>query len=239
MIPLENALDELSRIETFTALETFVIELRAAYQVANIVLHVMSSPVTKTRHPVVIATYEKNWVERYIEQDYFSIDPVVRVGAKSFLPLDWLDIDRSNERMRRLFKEAESYGVGTQGVTLSINGPGRGKSLATLTSYEPQHTWSRRRTRLLSDFHILSHFLFDRSPALAGFGLQQRSKLSPREHQCLELPARGSVPKKIAYELDLSIKTVRLYLTTAKLKLSAPNINAAIALAVRDEIILV
>lgn len=240
MLILETALDALATVDSLAALEAYVLRLREVYGVANIVLHVMSSPLASTSHPIVVATYEKAWIERYFEQDYFQIDPVVQEGVKSFLPLDWLDIDRSSNRMLELFAEAASYGVGTQGVTVSIRGPRREASLVTLTSFESEVSWMQRRRSLLQDFHTLAYFMLDRSLSLAGLtSAVPRLNLSPREKQCLELLARGDAPKQIAYKLGLSIKTVRLYITSAKLKLRAPNTNAAIAVAVRDELVAV
>lgn len=238
MFLLEQALEDLAKVESMTALECYVDQLRSTYAVANMVLHVISSPRVGLSDPLIIATYEEHWKTRYFERDYFQIDPVVQEGAKSFLPLDWTDIDRSSPRMRALFAEAESYGVGTQGISVSIRGPRRETALVTLTSFETDESWLQRRASLLRDFHSLAHFLLDRSLVLAGLASRlPATKLSPREKQCLELLARGDAPKKIAHRLDLSIRTVRLYLSSAKLKLRAPNINAAIALAVHEELV--
>ncbi|MDQ4679648.1 autoinducer binding domain-containing protein, partial [Stenotrophomonas maltophilia group sp. RNC7] len=117
MFLLEQALEDLAKVDSLSAFESYVDHLRSAYCVANMVLHVISSPRIGLSDPLIIATYEDHWKARYYERDYFRIDPVVQEGTRSFLPLDWLDIDRSRPRMRALFAEAESNDVGTQGIS--------------------------------------------------------------------------------------------------------------------------
>jgi DNA-binding NarL/FixJ family response regulator len=51
--------------------------------------------------------------------------------------------------------------------------------------------------------------------------------------------ARGCAPKQIAFELELSISAVRLYIQSAKVKLGAGNTNHAIARVVQDEHLIV
>lgn len=47
-------------------------------------------PLTQPRI-VVFDTYPSAWRERYAAQDYLAIDPTVRHGLRSLLPLVWSD----------------------------------------------------------------------------------------------------------------------------------------------------
>jgi len=213
-------------------------ELRAIYGVANIAFHLVRPPQLTERKPALMVTYNQQWVDRYIEQDYFRIDPIVLTGVAGFLPLDWESVNRSNERMRRLFAEAESYGVGNCGLTVPIRGAGHDRSLVTMTTFETANDWERRRLALLRDLHILAYFIHDRYLTLSDLRSPlTRPRLSRREVQCIEAIARGRAPKQIAYDLDLSISAVRLYICSAKVKLGASNTYQAIARAVQDQLV--
>jgi len=233
---LEETLDDLGKAQSLPALSQYVSDLRDAYGVANVAFHLLSAPRAIETNPLLLVTYDHQWVERYLTQDYFRIDPIVLMGSNCFLPLDWDCVDRTSSRMRQLFAEAESYGVGNRGLTLPIRGPTREKSLVTVTTYESDKEWAQRRLFLLRDLHIIAHFVHDRCLTLSELRAEShKPKLSRRELQCIEGLARGRAPKQIAYELDLSISAVRLYICSAKSKLGAVNTNQAIAMAVRDE----
>jgi len=98
-------------------------------------------------------------------------------------------------------------------------------------------SWIQRRTSLPRDFHTLAHFLPDRSLALSGLApTLPVISLSLRGQQCLELLAwgRAEANSASAQSVDKNCSPVS---HVSKLKLRAPNINAAIALAVQDELV--
>lgn len=238
MTKLEDTLSELAKIQTLPALRHYLDDLRIAYKVSNIAFHLIKAPKAIQENPLLMVTYDRQWVDRYVSQDYFKTDPIVLVASTGVLPLDWDSVDRSNARLRRLFAEAESYGVGNRGVTVPIRGSSREKSLLTVTTFETIEDWARRRLPLLRDLHILAHFIHDRCMSLSDLRSGAiRPKLSQREIQCMEALARGRAPKQIAYDLGLSTSAVRLYICSAKVKLGAENTNQAIAWAVRDEFV--
>jgi Autoinducer binding domain len=57
----------------------------------------------------LLRTYDEVSVERHAEQNYFRTDPVVIAGSKSFLPIDWLTVERHTPATRHFSAEAESY----------------------------------------------------------------------------------------------------------------------------------
>lgn len=238
MTILEEALNELAKVQTIAGLKHYVGELRDTYKLANVAFHLVDAPEVIEKNPLLLVTYDEQWVQRYTAQDYFQVDPVVVVGSRGFLPLDWDSVNRSSQRMRELFTEAASYGVGNHGLTVPIRGPNREKSLVTATTFETDQEWAKRRLSLLRDLHVLAYFFHDRCLTLSDLRSHaSRLKLSQRELQCVEALARGRAPKQIAYDLGLSISAVRLYTCSAKVKLGASNTNQAIARAVRDELV--
>lgn len=75
--------------------------------------------------PYVTAPYSPEWIAHYKSQRYVSIDPVVNIGPRSALPLDWARLPR-RKKARRLFGEAKEARVGHQGLAVAVRGPTNG-----------------------------------------------------------------------------------------------------------------
>ncbi|MBB5550926.1 hypothetical protein GGI59_003137 [Rhizobium lentis] len=70
-------------------LETTLDEVRHIYAISHMVLHVNRSSGMADSNPLLMLTYPPEWVKQYRDRDYFSIDPVVRLGRRGFLPVEW------------------------------------------------------------------------------------------------------------------------------------------------------
>lgn len=235
---LQATVEKLARTSTLEELRELIGAMRDAYGLAHVVYHAIHLPGTGDPNPILLLTYEPDWVRRYTERNYFRIDPVVACGRCGFLPLDWTDVDRGPPDALRFFKEAESYGVGRNGLTIPIRGPAGERALLSITSNMPARSWRDLRLEYMREFQFIAPFLHDQAVRLAGLRLPTlRRQLSPRESETLQLTACGFAPKQIAADLHLSATAVRLYLQSARLKLECSTLNQAIAKAVSLEII--
>ncbi|MCJ2034590.1 helix-turn-helix transcriptional regulator [Methylobacterium sp. J-068] len=226
---LDDALDLMAKAAGLDAMKSLLFELREAYGVANLVYHAAHVRGHAQAHPILALSYEEGWVKRYLDENYFSIDPVVQGGLRAFLPLDWATLDRRSCSTRRLFREADSYGVGRQGVTIPIHGPGGERALFTVTCNLSDYEWEKARVQLLREFHALAHFFHDRAVYLSGLRSDEPPRLSPRELQCIQLLAQGQKPKNIAYNLGISEAAVRLYTSSARTKMRCSTLIQTIA----------
>lgn len=239
-MPLNGKFEEfLWQIQTAKSvidLKAIMRKMTAESGLANIAYHALKIPIRHDPAPILILTYEDDWVRRYVERDYFALDPTVRAGSKGFLPLDWLDVDRSSVEVQRFFREADAYGVGRQGVTLPVRGPAGERALFTVTSNLADADWKSRRLLYMRDFQLLGHFIHDRAVDLSGYRIEGPA-LSGREAQCLERTASGRHVKQIASELALSISAVQLYLRSARHKLGCASVAEAVVKATRRELL--
>jgi DNA-binding CsgD family transcriptional regulator len=64
-------------------------------------------------------------------------------------------------------------------------------------------------------------------------------KLTPRELECLRLGAQGLSSKDIAICMKITVRTVQLHFDSVRLKLGAANRQEAVALAIKQGIIVV
>jgi DNA-binding CsgD family transcriptional regulator len=221
--------DELSRV---------LANLRDESGLAHLVYHAVHIPASDKRNPLLLLTYDDAWVKRYVERDYFRIDPVVIAGSKGFLPIDWMTVDRDTTQAQHFFAEADRYGVGRHGFTVPIRGPLGERALFTLTTNETDEHWYRWRFTYLKDFRLLADYFHDRAMRLSGLReAEVMRSLSPREKQCLEGLLRGQTPGQLAAILGISGSAVHANLRTARQKLECSTVEQAIAKAIQFEII--
>lgn len=212
--------------------------VRAPFGLANIVYHAVRLPQAEQPNPLLLLTYDPEWVRRYTERNYFQIDPIVRSGRQGFLPLDWSSVDKETSVARSFFSEADRFGVGRQGVTMPIRGPAGERALFTVTSNASDAEWSKIRLAYMREFLLVGHFFHDRAVELAGLRPPPRKlSLSPREKECLSKIAGGDAPKQIASELKLSTNAVQVYLQSARTKLGCSSVAEAAAKALFLELI--
>ena len=235
---IEEAFNSIFDAENLDDLRKIMGDLCEPLGLANIVYHAVRLPKTDALHPMLLLTYEPEWVQRYIERDYFKIDPVVVHGRRGFLPVDWSEVDRETAGARRFFAEADGFGVGRQGLTMPIRGPGGERALFTVTANISEVEWQKRRFAYMRSFQLMGHFFHDRAVQLGGFRLADRSpELSRREKECLQAIARGKAPKQIASDLRLSTSAVQLYLQSARQKLGCKSIAEAAVISHRFELL--
>lgn len=233
----ECSLEAILAAESLGQLDAVVRDFRNIHKFTNIVLHVTRVADPTIENPLLLLTYPDEWVTTYTENDYFSVDPVVQAGKHGFLPFDWKDLDRSSAPVREMFRQADKFDIGRQGITLPIRGPFGERSLVSVTANLSEREWSRYRYICMRELQVLAHYLHDRAVSLAGLRTSAPPRrLSPREGQCLRMVSLGLMPKQIAGRLSLSESAVRLYLKSARFKLNAKTINHAIAKAANLEL---
>lgn len=235
---LEHALSVLNAASSEDDLQGTVSHIRDCYGLSHLVFHVVSLGAGSGKHPMILSTYSREWVDFYTSENFFDLDPVVHLSRTGFLPVDWSLLDHASRETSRFFRQAHSFGVGRFGLTFPVRGPQGERSLFSATSNLRESEWRHLRADCMVDFQILSHHLHDKALTTSGFRNNGAVKrLSRRELQCINMIANGRLAKQIAAELQLSESAVRLYLRTAKRKLGVSTTSQAIGRAVAGELI--
>ena len=222
----------IERIQDVTALDDLnreIVALRDRLGIGHVVYHSVNS----TGEQYAALTYPGSWVERYIEQDYARVDPVVQGCYRRFHPVDWKRLDWSARSSREFLGEALDAGVGNQGFSVPIRGPAGQFALMTVSHSCSDREWAlfiRERTRELI---LLSHFVNQKALELEG-GTDSRAtaSLSPREIDSLTMLAMGLSRAQAADSLHISEHTLRVYIESARFKLGAANTTQAVARAI-------
>jgi DNA-binding CsgD family transcriptional regulator len=177
-----------------------------------------------------VSTYPKAWLQRYAEQKYESIDPVVQ-GVRAFdAPFEW-DAAPANSSVaqRQLFDEAAQSGIRC-GFVIPFREPGRPIAAMAIAAGEPSVAFQRsiqanRPTlQLMAVFvHLHARRILSAGRVVAGV------KLSPRELECLRWAARGKSAWEIGRILGIERRTAAFHLENAKAKLGVRTICQAVA----------
>lgn len=197
----------------------------AAYLAVNI-------PGLTERGPFGIVTYSNEWRQHYLQQNYISIDPVVKLGLTGLLPLDWSHVDLSDGRIRRLFGEAMDAGVGRHGLSFPIRGRNREFALFSITSDVSAQEWSNVKRSYMRDFQLIAHYCHAMVIRVArGADTELSAALSARERESLQWASVGKSTWETSVILGISERSVKFYLDQARHKLNCVNKTHAVAKA--------
>jgi DNA-binding CsgD family transcriptional regulator len=184
----------------------------------------------------IVTTYSTNWVHRYVSQDYVSIDPVIQVGLRGILPLDWRDVRDANPSAKSFFGESREFGLGNQGLSFPIRGLNGETAMFSLNAERSDREWTLDKKKLMREFQILANLFHCRVLEELGVQLEQ-VQLSAKETECLKWVADGKTNFEIGVILNISERTVRFFLESARSKLGTVNSTQAVARALRLHIL--
>jgi len=225
---------------TDQTLDGFIKFICERYGLSNTVYLCPSFRGRTLANPFITRTYSDAWAEHYAAQQYVAVDPVINLGARSLLPIDWARLPRTEKKVQRMFGEAKEAGVGQQGLTIPVRGPTNGLwALFIASSDESDASWSARRYELMRDLVHVAHYVHQRAYELhieedAPVDL---NTLTKREIEALEWSAEGKSLADIAILMRISAETVKAHLDSARFKLQALNRVHAVTKAIRAGLI--
>lgn len=221
-------LERLQQVKTFDDLQSLVESLRALYQIENFIYHSINS----AGEPYAALTYNLDWVDHYLDQDFGRIDPVVLGCYQRFHPVDWKRLDWSGKAVRTFMLEAHDAGVGNQGFSIPIRGPNGQFALFTANHRCSDEEWQKFTAEYVQDLILIAHYLNQKALEIEhGTDRLPYKNLSPRELDALTLIGSGQNRAHAAEKLAISEHTLRVYLESARFKLGAANTTHAVALA--------
>lgn len=192
---------------------------------------------SKMGEDLLITTYSKDWVHRYHEQEYKYIDPIVSLGSQSLLPLDWSKIPGNGLELKTFFGEANEFGVGRSGLTVSVRGLNGDSSIFSINSTENGRLWHSQKKKFISDVTYLAHLVHS-TVLEQSDTIDVRMHLTRREQDVLRWAARGKTAWETAQILDLSDKTVSFYLSNVNVKLKVATKTQAVAKAISEKLLI-
>lgn len=234
--PLEHILKELERAEELDALQAATERLQAHYRVDHVVYHWVDSAGDQYG----CGTYSDAWRERYLEQNYLRVDPVIVGCFQRFHPVDWKRLDWSSKAARKFRSEAMAYGVGNQGYSVPVRGPVGQFALFTVSHNCDDATWEGFTNDHGRDLILIAHYFNRKALEFEPDRTEEAPQsLSPRETDAMTLLAMGYSRAQVADSLEISEHTLRVYVESARFKLGAMNTTHAVARAIARGLIVV
>lgn len=233
---LEDILARLETADGLEGLQSAIVSLRNEFGISNLVYHWVDS----AGEHYGVGTYSKKWRDRYEEQNFHRIDPVILGCFQKFHPVEWKRLDWSSKAARTFAAEAAEYGVGTQGYSVPIRGPNGQFALFTANDTCSDDDWAafieeHRRTLVL-----IAHYFNEKALELEpGRAPESNQALSPREVEAMTMLAMGYSRAQVADMLSISEHTLRVYIESARFKLGALNTTHAVARALTRGLIVV
>ncbi len=182
---------------------------------------------------LLASAYPTGWRDRYLHQGYVHIDPVVRRIKRDLSPFLWSETapfaqEEHSAQVKRMFGEAGEFHL-KAGLTIpmmTLEGAAATVSLGGEAIDMPPE--ARGMIAMISTFAIARAIdLRDRERK------RVRSKLTPREVECLKWAADGKTEWEISTILNVSEHTADKHLANANRKLGATSRAQAVANAIR------
>lgn len=197
-------------------------------------LYGFRAPVTFVRPcQFILSGYPKGWRERYDQQSYLGIDPVLSRALNTVVPFAWDELDRSDPHVARLFQEARDFGL-CHGFSVPVHGAHGEGGVLSLARVEPLPA-PAERVELFQRAQWFTAIIHQRLKHLV-FGEARNGvppkPLTARERECLRMAAQGMSAASIARHLKIAERTVVYHLNQCEDKLGARRRQEAIARAV-------
>lgn len=231
--------DILSRLDGSTALDGLQAAseaLRDHFAIQHIVYHWVDA----AGEQYGCGTYSDAWRDRYVDQNYLRVDPVIQGCYQHFHPVNWKRLDWSSKAARAFLAEAIRYGVGNQGYSVPIRGPNGQFALFTCNTTCDDTKWDAFIEENGRDLILIGHYFNRKALEFEpGRRPEPAQPLSPREQDAITLIALGYNRAQVAKSLSISEHTLRVYIESARFKLGALNTTHAVARAISRGLIVV
>jgi len=174
--------------------------------------------------PAITTTYSTQWINRYMDEGYASVDPTVALAPKAPGPFQWDRIEIADDAGKTFLNEAKHDAGLNQGHCIPLHGP-YGDTFAISAA-------STSKEKLSDD--ELSHLFLICSQFHQRFIRLNRSKqkedinLTPRQRECLLWVAANKSNWEIGMIVGVEERTVRFHLEQAFVRLGVSSREEAV-----------
>jgi len=159
---LMDALSQISDIADRNSTIRFLKDVASRYALNTIAYFGVSVTGQNETDPYLAVTYPPEWVAHYKNRQYVDVDPVVRLGFRRMLPLDWDEFGKPTGRLKTFFGEAGEFGIGSRGLTVPVHGRRGDRALFSVTSDLSARDWASAKLLYMRDFQVLATHIHDR-----------------------------------------------------------------------------
>jgi DNA-binding CsgD family transcriptional regulator len=198
----------------------------------------VKSPLLKDQH-YILGGFPEKWLERYVREGYFKVDPIVRYAQSTSLPAIWSDEIFHDSKSAQFWEEAKSFGL-SQGLSFAVHEQPGATGIFSLARDKPLDLPEQEMAALIGRAQLFAGMLHH---AVSRLNLpkllpSKDVSLTPRERECLIWSADGKTAWEIGRILSIAERTVVFHVNNAIQKLGATNKTQAIVRAVALNLLL-
>ena len=180
------------------------------------------------KNPAVLLNYPEAWIKRYFEQEYFAIDPIVKVSPQQTKGFLWSELSNLTKDQQEFMKDAKQHGL-AEGYTIPLYRPSRTRFVVGFASDNPiEKPIVNQLHSLASAFHaaILPSLILDSQ--------QNLIILSSRQTEMLQLLAQppGLSHQEMANHLGITLGAVSKQLEKLRIMFGVSKDTALISQAI-------
>lgn len=201
-------------------------------------IYAMRIPTAFAESRVVqIKGYPESWLERYWDESYYAVDPVIDYCSHHVSPVQWQRlVPRMSATARRMMGEAGEFGL-RSGISMPVHGP-HGELGILSFARTKDGTLSRAAVaRAMVTVQLLGAYAHEAVRRVEGVVDAEPAQLSARERDCLRWAADGKTSWEISKLINISERTVNFHFDNTVAKLKASNRQHAIAKAIVTRIL--
>jgi DNA-binding CsgD family transcriptional regulator len=227
-----DLIDRLARADRRPILNSFLDEFRRATQSAGVAYVAFNLPTDGADRTLLSAACGPTWRKLHVQSGRIDLGPLLRAGLGGVAPVDWGALERDDPIVRKLLGEALELDVGATGVSIPLRGRDGAYGLFNVavrcagSSAMSRHDFLRRLMVASAIFH-----------AMVRRGSSSRKSrgdlLTDRELACLRLKASKKTDDEIGLALGASSSAARFWSETARARLNAATVDAAVEIAAR------
>ncbi len=182
---------------------------------------------------LIASTWPEGWLNHWLSSDYIHSDPVLHQLLARNEPVQWSKITANDEMGSRILDEATEFRM-TDGFALPIYS--RDGFAVGLTMGTQHYELNKQDEACL---HLASIYFHAKLEKLRAENTPRpRSRLTPRERECLTWVAAGKTDWEISQILNIAEQTAHEYVQNALTKLNATTRAQAVAIAILTKQIL-
>ena len=181
----------------------------------------------------VLNGYPQEWVDRYLANGYFKIDPLVRQAYTSALPSIWDEEHFHDGKAREFWEEAKAFGL-KSGLSFAVHEQPGVMGIFSLSRDRVVDLQGQDLAALVGRAQMFASLLQHAVTRLELPELQRDAAtlLTARERECLKWSADGKTAWEIGQILGITERTAVFHVNNVIQKLGASNKTQAIVRAV-------
>jgi DNA-binding CsgD family transcriptional regulator len=227
-----DLIDRLVRADRRSVLNSFLDEFLRATGLADVAYVAFNLPTDVAGRPLLSAACGPSWRKLHIQSRRVDLGPLLRAGLGGIAPVGWGALERDDPIIGKLLGEALELDVGANGVSIPMRGRDGEYALFSITV---QDAWSSAMSRhALMRRLVIASAIFH-AMVRRGFSTKESrgDRLTDRERACLRLKASKKTDDEIGLTLGASSSAARFWLETARARLNAATVDAAVEKAAR------